>query len=190
VSERVRLRRRQAAAKPVADFGDFYDRNAEAILAFFARRVLDPELALDLTAETFAQAFKSRHRFRGDGDEQARAWLYGIARHQLSQYRRRGAAERRALGRLGIEVPDLSADDYERVEELAGLERVRTAAQNGMAELSEGVRRAVRLRIIDELSYPEIAKRLSISEEAARQRVSRGLRGLSAAAMVDDEEGT
>jgi DNA-directed RNA polymerase specialized sigma24 family protein len=39
-------------------------------------------------------------------------------------------------------------------------------------------RRAVGLRIVDGLSYAEVAARLNCSEDAARAHVSRGLRGL------------
>jgi DNA-directed RNA polymerase specialized sigma24 family protein len=38
------------------DFGRFYDRYVSSLLAFFQRRVGNPEVAADLTAETFAAA--------------------------------------------------------------------------------------------------------------------------------------
>src|SRR4051794_41795282 len=79
---------------------DLYDQHARALLAFLARRAADPEAAVDLLAETFAAAFKDRRRFRGDDPL---PWLYGIARHQLAGYFRRGRVERRALERLGGE---------------------------------------------------------------------------------------
>jgi RNA polymerase sigma-70 factor (ECF subfamily) len=41
-------------------------------------------------------------------------------------------------------------------------------------------REAVRGRVIDERSYPELAARLSITEASARKRVSRGLAALRA----------
>ena len=44
-------------------FGAVYERHAETLLGFFARRTLDPEAAAELTAETFAQAFVFRRRF-------------------------------------------------------------------------------------------------------------------------------
>ena len=37
-------------------------------------------MALDLTAETFAQAFEGRRRCRASTDEEVAAWLFGIAR--------------------------------------------------------------------------------------------------------------
>jgi RNA polymerase sigma-70 factor (ECF subfamily) len=40
---------------------------------FLARRTFDVEVARDLTAETFAQAFEHRGRFRGQSDAEASA---------------------------------------------------------------------------------------------------------------------
>jgi RNA polymerase sigma-70 factor, ECF subfamily len=37
-------------------FGVVFERHAETLLGYFARRTLDPEAAAELTAETFAQA--------------------------------------------------------------------------------------------------------------------------------------
>jgi len=53
-------------------FAAFYHRHAENILGFFARRTLDPHVAADLTAETFAEAFASRRRFRTRGEGSAK----------------------------------------------------------------------------------------------------------------------
>lgn len=184
----LRLRRRPAGALASDAFGGFYERHSEAVLAFFARRTYESEVAVDLTAETFAQAFLSRGKFRGGTDEEAAAWLFGIARHQLSRYLRRGVAERRAVDRLGIQMPQLSTSDYERIEELAGTDEIRAAARNGLAELSESERAAVRLRVVDELSYAEVAERLAISEAAARARTSRGLRSLADAVAGPQKE--
>ncbi|HEY3774967.1 MAG TPA: sigma factor-like helix-turn-helix DNA-binding protein [Solirubrobacteraceae bacterium] len=39
-------------------------------------------------------------------------------------------------------------------------------------------RDALRLRVVEERPYPEVARVLGISEQAARARVSRGLRSL------------
>jgi RNA polymerase sigma factor (sigma-70 family) len=50
-----------------------------------------------------------------------------------------------------------------------------------LAELGPEQREAVRLRVVDELGYPAIADRLGISEQAARARVSRGVRALAGA---------
>jgi DNA-directed RNA polymerase specialized sigma24 family protein len=48
-------------------FGVLFERHAEPLLSFFAHRTLDPETAAELVAETFAEAFSSRARFRDQG---------------------------------------------------------------------------------------------------------------------------
>lgn len=160
-------------------FGEFYAAHASAVLVFFARRTLDVEVARDLTAETFAEALASRSRFRGTTEAEAAGWLFGIARHLLSRYLRRGVVERKAVERLGIRMPHLSDDDHERIAELAGLDDLRSGVAAALGELGADQRDAVELRVVAELPYDEVARRLSISEPTARARVSRGLRALA-----------
>jgi DNA-directed RNA polymerase specialized sigma24 family protein len=85
-------------------FREFYDRWAETMLAYFCRRVRSPEVAADLLAETFAVAFEARGRFRDVG-KPGGAWLYGIARKELSRYFRRQRVELRVVQRLGNRGP-------------------------------------------------------------------------------------
>ena len=76
------------SARDPAAFGDFYARHERLVLGYFMRRTHDPELAADLSAETFAAALLGAKRFRGGGVP-ASAWLIGIARNILSQSFRR-----------------------------------------------------------------------------------------------------
>lgn len=162
-------------------FAAFYRAHADRLLVFVTRRVYDHEVAMDLTAESFAAAFIKRRRFRGTTEAEAEAWLYAIAKRNVSRYFRRGVAERRALERLGLEVPRLDDADIERLDELAGTQGLRAAVAQELGTLSAEQRTALSLRVVDELPYDEVASRLGVSEQAARARVSRGLRHLGAA---------
>lgn len=164
-----------------SDFQAFYAEHAHDVLVFFTRRTLDVETAADLTAETFAEALLARDRFRGSSGPEAAGWLYAIARHKLGTWTRKGVAERRAVDRLAIQLPAVSADDRGRILELAGLRDLRDAVAEEFAHLSTDQQRAVRLRIVEERSYAEIAQHLDVTEATARARVSRGLRTLAAA---------
>jgi RNA polymerase sigma factor (sigma-70 family) len=161
------------------DISRLYRRHARAMTAFFARRTYDPEAAVDLLAETFAAAFEDRASFRGAGDDAATAWIYGIARHQLSAFYRHGSVERRAIAKLGIERRALTDPEYERIEEFAGLAQTRERIAAALSDLPDEGARALQLRVVDELGYDEVASTLGISEQAARARVSRGLRALA-----------
>lgn len=159
-------------------FADFYAEHADALAVWFARRTLDPETAVELAAETFAQAYLGRRRFRGQSEASAAAWLYGIARHQLSRYHRRGQAEQRALRRAGLELPPLERGDIERLEHEAELSGIRAELGAALKTITSEQRDAIQLRIVEELPYEEVASRLGSTEQAARARVSRGLRSL------------
>jgi RNA polymerase sigma-70 factor, ECF subfamily len=168
----------RSVREPTA-FDAFYREHAAGVLRYFARRTLDPEAAADLTAETFARAYQHRGQFRGSTDQEAGGWLYTIAQRQLLQYQRRGEVEKKALRRLGIQEPRLSEDEYERIEELAELAKLRAAIASALKQLPPDTRLALTLRVVDDLEYHEIAERLKINEPAARARVSRALRGLA-----------
>jgi RNA polymerase sigma factor (sigma-70 family) len=162
-------------------FSRLYQGTAQDLVVFFARRTYDAEAAADLMAETFAKAYLGRRRFRGSTEEEARAWLFGIARRRFAMYVRRGKAERRALRRLGLERPQLVEGEFARIEELAGLDSMRGTLAEHLGSLAPAQRSALELRVVRELPYPDVADRLGISEQAARARVSRALRSLGSA---------
>jgi RNA polymerase sigma-70 factor (ECF subfamily) len=156
-----------------------YSLHGRGVLRFLARRTFDAEVAIDLTAEVFARAVEGRGRFHGSVDADVERWLFAIAHHVLVDYIRRGAVERRALRRLGVSPPGADDADLVRVEELAGFEGLRARVVDGLAGLTGAQRTAVSLRVVDELPYSEVARRMGVSEQAARAQVSRGLRALA-----------
>jgi RNA polymerase sigma-70 factor, ECF subfamily len=160
------------------DFTAMYAREIERVLIFLARRTLDVTLAADLAAETFAIAFRGWAKLEGRTDEEVRAWLFTVARRQVGRYLRRARAEQRAVRRLGIQVPTVYEDDVELIEQRAGLKTLRAEVGAQLERLGPDQRDAVRLRVVEERPYPEVAMALGVSEQAARARVSRGLRAL------------
>jgi RNA polymerase sigma-70 factor (ECF subfamily) len=168
-------------------FGVLFERHAEPMLAFFARRTLDPEAAAELVAETFAEAFSSRARFRDQGVDGA-AWLFGIGRNLLSRYFRNGAVEARARRRLGMPERRVGEGDYERIEELIDFEDVGREVRAALSGLPEDQREAVTLRVIEGRPYREVAEELGCTETTARARVSRSLRRIATRLEAEREE--
>jgi RNA polymerase sigma factor (sigma-70 family) len=169
----------RASRDQAVEFVPFYESHAHNLLVFFTRRTFDVEVARDLTAETFAQAFEHRRRFRGRTNAEAAGWLYGIARHLLARYIRRGVVRGKARERLGVETPQIDAEEIERVVELAGLGDLRREVAAAFARLPADQHEALQLRVLDERAYQDIAAILGISEPTARARVSRALRRLA-----------
>jgi RNA polymerase sigma factor (sigma-70 family) len=161
-----------------------YDRHARELLGFFTRRTRDPHLALDLLSETVLAAFEHRDQCRAASEGEAAAWLYRIAANQLAAHYRRGAVERRAAERLMATLRDPTD------AELSDIERLAEAAEPGalteaLALLSEDQRAAVQARVVDEHDYETVSRELGVSQQAARARVSRGLRALRRAVAGD-----
>ena len=154
------------------DFGRFYDRYVQSLLAFFPRRTHEPEAAADLTAETFAAALVARGRYETRATPAA-AWLFGIAQHKLTDFRRRGSAETRMRSRLGMERVTVSAEDAEMIRWLG--EEVAVAM---VADLPPDQRDAIRAHVLEDRDYADIARSGQTSEATVRKRVSRGLQEL------------
>jgi RNA polymerase sigma-70 factor (ECF subfamily) len=173
----------RAARSDAGAFRELYDRYAGQVHGYHLRRTRDPHVAHDLTAETFAQAWLARRRFRDRAGGSAGPWLFGIARNLLAQSVRRRRIELKACERLGVlerlDEPRATAEPDDVW--LEGLEEA-------MAELPAGERDAVELRVIDGLPYDAVAAGLSTTEGAARVRVARGLGRLRQRLNGDERE--
>jgi RNA polymerase sigma-70 factor (ECF subfamily) len=161
-----------AARSDASAFRELYERYAARIHGYHLRRSQDAHAAHDLTAETFAQAWLSRARFRDEARGSAGPWLFGIARHVLLVSVRQRRLESSACARLGI----LDGIDREPPPEpddawLEGLDEA-------LAHLPDAQQQAIRLRVVEDLGYDEAAERLATSPQAVRARVSRGLTAL------------
>ncbi|WP_084000375.1 RNA polymerase sigma factor [Actinomadura kijaniata] len=159
-----------------AAFEAFYRRHVDAVMRFVVRRVSDPHLAADLTADIFLAALDSAHTYvPGRGSELA--WLYGIARNVVSAQHRKAAIEARATSRVaGRRLMD--DDDLTRMEERIDAERRMRNALEAMQGLPEGERAVLELVAIDQLTVTEAAKALGIRHVTARVRLHRARRAL------------
>ena len=171
---------RDAGEDPSA-FSELYSRHVEAVYRWFRRRL--EWAASDLAAETFARAWLSRGRFRDERDGSVLPWLLGIAANVLADTIRRDRIETRARERLGLPLDLASEDGYTAVEERLS---PRSALKRGLGSLPAHERDALELRVVDELPYAQVAKRLAIRPAAARLRVSRALRRLALSVQEED----
>jgi RNA polymerase sigma factor (sigma-70 family) len=153
-------------------FGVLYARHAQAVHGWFTARVA--WAAADLTAETFARAWLARRTFRDERDGSALPWLLGIGRNVLRESARHDRVETAARRRLGLPL-ELADDEFAAVDERLSAPSLRAA----LAALPPHERRALELRVVDELPYDDVARSLRIRPAAARLRVSRALRRLS-----------
>src|ERR1039458_3330098 len=96
------------------DFATLYDRHSAELLGFFVRRTYDPEVGVDLLAETFAVAFKDRREFRGENEAAVRACLSGTAPPRLQMSFAGGRSGGPLFAGFGAKPPRLPDPEYDR----------------------------------------------------------------------------
>jgi RNA polymerase sigma-70 factor (ECF subfamily) len=172
----------------VAAFAAFYEHYVRRVSVYFLRRVFDPEIALDLTAETFALALERRRQFRGDSAQKEQGWLFAIARSLLHAHWRKGRIERAAVARLGIERPSLGTEDIEYLHRQAAIETLRVRLAQALDAVRPEQAAAILARVLEEREYAEIAAAFETTPDVIRARVSRGLKTMQGllGTKVDD----
>jgi RNA polymerase sigma factor (sigma-70 family) len=142
-----------------------YAATFEALLAYASRRVEHPEDAADVVAETFLIAWRRQGEVP-DGDE-ARLWLYGVARRVLANQQRGG----RRRERLGARLRERLAAAV--VADPAGEVSQRVAVRAALDRLGELDREVLRLTAWEGLEPREAAEVLGINAAAVRTRLAR-----------------
>jgi RNA polymerase sigma factor (sigma-70 family) len=150
---------------PEERFQALYRAHARPLLVYALRRAARPEDAADVVADTMLVAWR-RIAEVPDGDE-ARLWLYGVARRVLSNSRR-GLDRRDRLGeRLRREVRRLADPDV-----AIGVS-VSLDVRAALARLPADDRELLQLTAWEGLGSPEVAAVLGLSRVAVRSRLRR-----------------
>jgi RNA polymerase sigma-70 factor (ECF subfamily) len=128
--------------------------------------------AEDLTQDVFVKIFRSLGTF--DRRANFQTWLVSVSRNLCIDHYRSVRKERRLIDR-DVDASELSPESP-REDPTAALEqRDRTALlRQALATLPGSLRTAVVMRDLQELSYQEIARRLSLPEGTVKSRINRG----------------
>lgn len=161
------------------DMNGIYRQHAQTVYKFLLSQTRDPDLAEELTQETFYQAVRSIDRF--DGRCKVSVWLCQIARHLWYQHLRR---TRREVPTADGDLPEVAVPSAEE-----GL-----LAQAGQLELlrqvhglPEAQREVVYLRAFGGLSFREIGDVMGKTETWARVTFYRGKEKLRNGGISDEK---
>jgi RNA polymerase sigma-70 factor, ECF subfamily len=162
-------------------FGILFERYQPKIFAVALRYTKVPEDAEDVAQQTFQKAFIHLHRF--EGKSSFCTWLTRIAINEALMLLRRGRTLREVpidnpsedeTAAHGVEIPDSGLDP-----EANYLKREQTEALSAAIDkLKVGLRTAIELRELAELSTQETARRMGVSVAAAKARIFHGRRKL------------
>ncbi|PWN06342.1 RNA polymerase sigma factor [Rhodohalobacter mucosus] len=149
--------------------GEIYPRLHRAMRAYLAGSSVDAE---DLVQEAFLKAYKNLDSFEGDSGFYT--WVYAIARNlAIDEFRKRKYEKMRVStpsDELSIES-SVSDDERDREEILL--------LRKAVAMLPELLRSVVVMKLIDGLTYPEIAEVTGLNEETVKNRMFRARKELA-----------
>ncbi len=158
----ARLRRREPGA-----WRELFDQEMPAIYRYAYSRVPSAADAEDLAAMVFEQAWKSVDHLEDRGLP-PRAWLFGIARHVVTEHRRRLFRAPPAVALEAFDAPDAGLEGHAEQMALA----------RAVAALPRADGEVITLRFLHGLSLAETAEVMRVTVDAVKARQARALRKL------------
>ncbi len=134
----------------------------------------------DIVQQTLTRAVKHAESFRGNSLAEWRLWLAAIARSQVRDAKRYWNANRRSI-RNEVDIAGNDgeiAGDQTSPSSLMQQDELSNQLARSISKLSDAHRQIVEWRHRQELSHAEIAQRLGISVDAARQRAKAAMDAL------------
>jgi RNA polymerase sigma-70 factor (ECF subfamily) len=139
----------------------------------------------DLVQETLLKAHQGFAAFRGAEESELVAWLRQIMARQVTDLARRLRADRRDIAReqpldgpLQDKLHDMAASSYSSIGGALRCRELGVLLADALAQLSPARREVIVLRNLEELSWPEVARRMGKSEAAVRKLWARALLAL------------
>jgi RNA polymerase sigma-70 factor (ECF subfamily) len=127
----------------------------------------DPDLAADLTQQTFVQIWRHPPELRGE--RALKAWVYRVARNEYLQHQRRARVQTVPIDDCEETEAAGSPDPQLRLERDELSRRVRGAVDR----LPDACREVIVLHNMDDLSLAEVARVLEIPEGTVKSRRAR-----------------
>lgn len=162
-------------------FGKIYDHFFTSMYRYTALRV-PSEVAEDLVADIFVQAWEKIHTYRLQKNVPFGAWLFRIARHKvIDAYRAHQGWE---------EVPEETEDPdiLNRAETAVQRQETLGIVRRALAQLPRRYRDVLHLSFFADLSHGEVAKVMRLTEGAVRILKFRALRKLESHLPADMRE--
>ena len=174
-------------------FDQFFDAYAARLAAFAARRCsMDAAGVEDVVQVTMINAMRGLGSFRGGAT--LFTWLCQICRNHLADLRRKGKRSPAVVSLEQLEAASPSGTVVELTDFRDPLDEVaddstRSAVRRAVNQLPATYARILELRFGDDLTVPQIAKILQLSDSAAESRLSRARQAFRASWSGNDAAG-
>lgn len=171
-----------------------YQRRVERLIS---RMVRDVDLVEDIAQETFINAYRALHQFRGDA--QFYTWLYRIAVNTAKKFllelkRDRTVSESAFASKDDDDEtfrPKNEPSTDETPESVLAAKEIGQAVSEVLAGLPDDLRQAITLREMEGMSYEDIAQLMACPIGTVRSRIFRAREAISAKVrpMLDRQTG-
>ncbi len=171
---------KKAARGDAAAFEELLLRYQTQIYHLCFRMVGNAEDAQDMTQETFLKAWKGLSGFQFDSAFST--WLYRLASNCCLDLLR--SKKRKPTVSLTVENDEENeeildvADDAPSPEDMAIQQEERENLALAMRQLDDEQRQILTLRVVNDLSYTDIAQILNVKEGTVKSRLSRARENL------------
>ena len=160
-----------------------YQRRVERLIS---RMVRDVDLVEDIAQETFINAYRALHQFRGDA--QFYTWLYRIAvntaKKFLLELKRDRTVSDSALAAKDDDDetfrPKNEPSTDETPESVLAAKEIGQAVSEVLAGLPDDLRQAITLREMEGMTYEDIAQLMACPIGTVRSRIFRAREAISA----------
>lgn len=160
----------EQAKKDPEKFRVLYEKYHEQLYRFMVRKVVDKELAADLTSDVFLKALVNLKKYKVTKVPFI-AWLYRIALNEVRTHFRKGKNQRYVI------LDEVLLKNL--ISEFGGVALEEDEVKNQLARAVQSLKpeeiQMIDLRFFDEKSFKEVADILDITENNAKVKTYRAL---------------
>lgn len=154
-------------------FHSLYDRHSRRVYGYLRKKMRRPEEVDEVFQAVFVKLHKSRSGF--DPSLAFTAWLFVLVKSVLLDHWRKTLPANQMQSSLSLEEV-ISSDPSDNAEAAMTSNEMPEGMAHALQVLPDDQRQIVQLRVLDELSYEEISKRIAKSPANVRKILSRALK--------------
>ena len=159
-------------------FAEIYRRYAESLAGFASSKLFDLEDARDIIHDVFVKLWRERGKLQVDRD--LKAYLFKLSRYRIVDKIRKNITREEYAAMV-----QALADRYEPgIEQQIAAKELQQSVEKALEELSPRVKEIYLLSREENLSIPEIADKLQLSEQTVKNQLSTALKHLRSSLAV------
>lgn len=175
MNEEIDLLRRAREADPAASEELFvkYLKESRSVNGLLRRALSNPQDREEMLHEIYLQLISGQNSFRGEA--RLSTYVYQVARITLLQkFRKENTLKRGKIYRTISEPYDIADGIHSNPEYAYSLKEARQILSDIINRLPDAYRETLRLRVLEDLSYEQIASRMQLPLNTVSTKIHKG----------------